>query len=639
MFINDNIKTEHSGYLIRGIRESKEVKQEVLCRGLCSRSMLARIEQGECTPDKILLDALFQRLGLSIHKFETLYTAEEYKCMRLRQQLINLTLREEFDLLRERIVKYKENNFKFFEKPLMQQFTFLIEALIEIRGGKKESNIERKIYKAINITCPDFIETKISKYLYHDEELNLILLLAEYLYKENHKERAINIYYSLLSYLEGNVLDKEELGRLYPKITLLLAEKLYNEKRYDELSICKKGIQLLKENGIIGLLDELLFIRLAGWEKEGNIREYNRNKDSYAEVIYGLKELNYGKVNPMEVLFLSPNLIAPGHIIGEQIRSFRNLLGITQEDLSDICDPATISRIEGGRKPHNRHYEEIMRRMGREGLRYYPFIKSNRYELHIARANLAHYINLQDYENAYQKLFVLEEELDGGEAINEQFLIKSRAILELEKKAISQEKFLERLIEALRLTAPVNVKFVRKEDEFRKRLSEEDLISLLEDWPLTQNELLIWNNIAITKGELGDNETKIQILSTIKDNYEKNKVSILHNAQGYLLITYNLANAKQTMGYGKEALHICENGIKISLMIESGYFLVGFLNIKAWCMKKIGMKKEDYLKVFKQAFSIADILDYKVMKNHIEKYCKDRFQVDIKTYFISNVMN
>jgi len=161
----------------------------------------------------------------------------------------------------------------------------------------------------------------------------------------------------------------------------------------------------------------------------------------------------------------------------------------------------------------------------------------------------------------------------------------------------------------------------------------------LEDWPLTQNELLIWNNIAITKGELGDNETKIQILSTIKDNYEKNKVSILHNAQGYLLITYNLANAKQTMGYGKEALHICENGIKISLMIESGYFLVGFLNIKAWCMKKIGMKKEDYLKVFKQAFSIADILDYKVMKNHIEKYCKDRFQVDIKTYFISNVMN
>lgn len=638
MCTDDNLKTEHIGYLIKGIRESREIKQETLCRGVCSRSMLVRIEQGECIPDKMLLDALFQRLGLSIHKFETSYTANEYECMKLRQQIINSILEQDFIYAKQMILEYEKLYSKGSIKVLSQQFIVLIEILIEIGTKNNEIEIENKVYYALSLTCLNFQEKKISSYLFHDEELNLILLLAENLYKKRDTERAINIYFSLLGYIDSHVSDIEEQGRLYPKITVLLSEKLYKEHRYDELNICKKAIELLKKTYRINFLPELLYIRLAGWEREGNTKEHFKNRDSFLGVIYGLKELTASEVNRMELLFLSSDPIAPGHIMGEQIRSFRSILGITQENLGDICDPATVSRIEGGRKPHSRHYKKIMQRMGREGVSYHPFIKSNKYELHIATANLSNYISVQDYENAHKEIALLEEELDRTEPVNRQFLLKSRAILEEEEGDISQEILVERLVETLCITAPVKVEIEGEEERLRKKLSEEDLISLLKNWPLTQNEVSIWNNIAIMEGRRGDRAKKIQILSTIKKNYERSNVNILHNAQGYLLVTYNLANALQTKEATEEVLHICEHGIKISLAIGAGHYLVGFLNVKAWCMGKLRMKEEACLKVFKQAFSIADILNYKVMVNHIMKHCKNKFQVNIRSYSYSDLM-
>lgn len=628
---------EYIGYLIKDIRESKKIGQEILCKGLCSRYMLGRIEQGKCVPGKLLLDALFQRLGVSRHKFETSYTQNEYAYIKLRQQLINAVLKEKLNTLDQELLKCKEYMLDNSSKILVKQFTLLIEILMEFRKDKIDEKIENKIYFALSLTCPEFDYSSILEYLFHDEELNLIVLLAEYFYKQKEIEKAFGIYYSLLQYLDNNVFDKEEQGRICPKVVLLLGGKLYQQRRYEELYICKKGVELLKGNYRIHLLSNLLGLCLLGWEKENNMKKYNENKELYLEGIQALREIGGSRVNQMELLLLSSDPVAPGYILGEQIRSLRNVLGITQEDLGDVCDPATISRIEGGRMPHNTNYSDIMQRMGREGIRYYPFIKSNQYKLHIARANWSRYTNLQDYDNAFKELALLEEGLDRTEPVNKQFLIKSRAILEEEVGIISQDKLHEKLIEALRITAPIRVEPWEKEDDLRMKLTEDDLIMLLRNWPLTQNEILIWSNIGIAEGERGNRGKKIQILQTIKENYEKSGVNILHNVQGYLLVIYNLANALQTKKVTKEALGIIERGIEISLNIGIGNYLVGFLNIKGWCLEAMREEKEACLKLFKQAFSIAHILDYKIMQNHIEQHCKNKFQVDIKTYSYDDI--
>lgn len=44
-------------------REKQGISQERLCRGLCAVSALSRYENGERIPDRLLMNALIQRLG------------------------------------------------------------------------------------------------------------------------------------------------------------------------------------------------------------------------------------------------------------------------------------------------------------------------------------------------------------------------------------------------------------------------------------------------------------------------------------------------------------------------------------------------------------------------------------------------
>lgn len=617
------------GNLIKGLRESKGISQSKLCRGLCDRAVLVRIESGKCTPQKLLIDALFQRLGLSINKFGISYTMAENKAVLLRRDTLESLFREEYDEALRLLALYEKELGSSSTNAILEQFCSVVKIVLAITQGTNSEEVIGFIYKGLSKTFTKFKVEDMMEYLLHDEEIMLIILLAESLYTQGNRSEAINILFNLIEYIEKNVLDDEELVRIYPKVALLLAEKLVEEGRYAELYICDRAINILIENSKITYLAELLSIQLNfGINGESSI--YTKNKKFYRAVIQSLEELrgDYEKSGVKKVLIPAP--ISHGHVIGSQIRALRKILGITQEDLSEVCDPLTVSRIEGGRKPTDRHYEELMTSMGREGIRYYPFIKSNDFELHMLRREVGRNMEQDKFGEAEKALILLERKLNRSEAVNEQYLLRSRSLLEACKGEITQEVLIEKLLEALRITAPINETTQRISKEHRLQLTEEELINNLEEWPLTQTETVIWNNIGNAKAQLGDSNEKIRILSLVKNNYERDTVCLHNNLKGYILTCYNLANEQDRIGDFLEAMKTSEDGVRYCLSAGEGFILFSLLSVKAECLANIKESKEACKKPFQQAFLLAKLLDHKIIYEWIQQQYFELFELDIE---------
>ena len=69
-------------------RIRKNVTQANLCRGLCSISMMARIESGERLPDKLLRDRFLGRLGVAREGYEDYLQPGEYVLWERKQKII-----------------------------------------------------------------------------------------------------------------------------------------------------------------------------------------------------------------------------------------------------------------------------------------------------------------------------------------------------------------------------------------------------------------------------------------------------------------------------------------------------------------------------------------------------------------------
>ena len=67
------------GEYIRTQREAKEINQDDLCRGICNRSTLSRIERGRQEPSYYTLKVLLQRLGIPEERFQILMGPQEFE--------------------------------------------------------------------------------------------------------------------------------------------------------------------------------------------------------------------------------------------------------------------------------------------------------------------------------------------------------------------------------------------------------------------------------------------------------------------------------------------------------------------------------------------------------------------------------
>jgi len=236
---------------------------------------------------------------------------------------------------------------------------------------------------------------------------------------------------------------------------------------------------------------------------------------------------------------------------------------------------------------------------------------SNDYRMHVCLREMNRLMGIWKYEEAEEKLKILEENLDMSERINRQVVLDNRAILNECLGRIRPEERLMQLQEALTLTIPKGVK--------------------LENWPLKREEMSILICLANTWMTLGNGDEAIKLLRIVIDICENAETGVNQNASQYLLAAFNLEKSLGEKKEHAEALMVSQKAIKVAFRMEDGEAVVEFLNKIAWNMEKLSKqeymneKNNAYPLVYGQALRMADLIEYEIYQNYIRKYCRENF--------------
>ena len=642
----------HIGKLIDGICQEKNLDREKIYGGLCYKTTFQKIGQGVIEPGKWLADTLIERMGVSPNKFGYLLTKEEEEEYEQSIQLLLFLQQEKREDLKQLLEKvgceffekgeksYRQNCKKQFQAYifLASQACFPGFYLCQEEGqsqGKQQGVVEYRgiagIVKALHMTLPDFGKKRLRELWFGRTEWALVVLLADRLYqKKRRKKRGYFLYQQILWQMPKQQTDRELLRICYPYVIALFLFRLEKDKDSSGNWLSRKGLDFLGEEGKLYGIEAMLRYGIFCMEQ-------NRKKDRMeGERIEEEQELgwqrqaldtvesarrNYGKQEYGAAFYYAKlvEVSIRGQKQGEAIRHVRHSLGKTQAEISKEIDHKMLSKIETGKKePSPSTLQRVGEALGWKERRYFPFICSDDFRLHEYRRQVAALIVDRKWEEADFELQQLERELDRGEVLNQQTLLRLRTVIDAGRGRISGEEKLRRLEQALALTVPPEAK--------------------LAEWPLDQGELVLLNNIANTKEAMGDLAGAAALLEAGKHSCESRQNGIAWNQDAYLLILYNLSRYIGQMGRYQEALELIETGLQVSYQAGSGIYLGRFLYKKAWnleeqCKEKGDWnenKKEACLKLHRQAFSLAYLFRYKDQMKLIQKHCMEEYGINIE---------
>lgn len=251
------MKNEY-GEIIAYERSLLNISAQKLCDGLCSVAHLQRIESGERFCEKILADALLQRLGVSSDKFTYILNEQEQNSIILKEKiemLVENQQREEAYLCMEEYRKLTQK-----KSVLHKQFCLLAEAVLEWKDGRDSQRVLKLILEAWNLTKKGKSICVLKGQYFSFFEIALAMLYMRLLEDNGEEEAAKKGYEEMLFYLDKYV-DIQDRAKWYPQAAyrlLLLLKKSGNEDRKLALQISEKTLALLRKQASLNYLLEIL---------------------------------------------------------------------------------------------------------------------------------------------------------------------------------------------------------------------------------------------------------------------------------------------------------------------------------------------------------------------------------------------
>jgi transcriptional regulator with XRE-family HTH domain len=446
------------GEYIAEMRAEKEVTMEQLCNGLCSASYMARIEQSNRQPDKLLQDRLLERLGVAPTDYENLLDRPEYDRWKKRQQLQRAIKERKWELANQRLQRYQqEYNMK---NPLEKQYVLEIEA--QIRSNTQGQEGLSEIYReAIDLTIPDYGQRGLGGQILSAYELNLILEYMRCSRNTNRKETIEGTIQEVITYVENSALDEISKAKLYPKaVVILWGTKRGDYDAYEELlKQCEKGIHILRDACRLYYLWELLSMRL---ELLITVDPFHSQQEKWRETkewktaLENLYEENDIPVAMYEsCYFREENEI---YCISDVIRIRRNMLGMSRTELCrEICDIKTLRRLEDkGVKTQRAIVKELLSRLKLPTVTYKTELQTDSPE---ARRLMR---QLRDEATQYnaEKMEILMEQIKKripmDDPVNQQVMSRYGLLVGWMKGSITQKDYMQKLAETLEMTVPLS---------------------------------------------------------------------------------------------------------------------------------------------------------------------------------------
>ncbi len=406
------------GVLLKEIRKSKTISQEILVEGICSRETLKKYESGKCDLEKLRADALMQRLEKTVDKYYVKLDNVEYALARRRVQIQDALRRNKLSVAERAILAYKE--MPGTNDALHRQFLALVQAELLRKKSAPLSQQREVILAGIAKTLAgrELSINLLNDRLFHLLELFLLQRYAILLEEMGEVDEAVRWYKALLARFSQEQRGMADKQKLYPLIAYRLAGYWMREGSYDQaLPIIEKALELLRYSEI----QNTLYLML--WELEITAKEEMGTPvlDEEKEYFYCLKKfLKEGeKGEDFFPTYVEPHLCSINAILKER----RIIQGKTREELVGmICDTRTLERQEKNEsKPQKKVWKGLFSALGLSSLKYESSIVTRSYkdfQKFEAMARAYNKGNMKEAMIFYQELV---EILDMNESTNRQF--------------------------------------------------------------------------------------------------------------------------------------------------------------------------------------------------------------------------
>ena len=270
------MKAYNIGLFIKKKREEQHIRQEDLCRGICDKSTLSRIERGKQEPSSGILGVLLQRLGINEDQLAVLLGPKDFEISDLQKEIVGLNFQKEYEKAAEKIRRLEQ-----LVEPtdkITQQFILRCKALAYFPEDYPASR--DLLLQALSLTLPDFDFDHISDYLLGIEEVKILNQIANSYSEAGDRRFAIHIYRQLFEDPRKRLFNIEAELTLLPLLAYNYSRLLGLERRYEEeIEIATLGQKTcIKYNKCQYLGGLLLNISCA-------LRELGQDKESRSKLI------------------------------------------------------------------------------------------------------------------------------------------------------------------------------------------------------------------------------------------------------------------------------------------------------------------------------------------------------------------
>lgn len=474
--------------LLKNIRTEEKVSLDQLAMGLMSASQLVKIENGERPINKNIRDRLLERLGVAKELYENLLDLCDFEEWDYKKKILSAIqdkkIEDAYRLLKEYKAHLREND------RINHQFILAMWGEVLKQEGASKEKIAECYRKAVILTIPDAEKVWWEKRPLSVLEMNLLLETLVY----GNETDDLYKYRVLMDYVDMGYYDEIMKAKIYPKIVYYYLKKQILFKEYwnvetqtENLKICEKAIDKLRDAGRTYYLIELLEIEIQILE--------TMPEDAVAEY---LEKNGTDRINAKELMSVIKKLSAeyevPAYMqdctyfyqqkwifsMKDVLRTRREMFGLTQEQLCEgICSVKSLRRAEKGQTDMQREtLKKLLNRLGLSGqMQWSRLITSDRKVIRMAE-ELAGYINDRKFSVASKQLESLKSRIDLDIPQNKQYFLEKQALLEFEQGKVTREEFVKMEKEVLECT-------LRAENLYRKEnvyLTEQEITCIRNSW-------------------------------------------------------------------------------------------------------------------------------------------------------------
>ena len=600
------------GEMLYQLRTERNIDVKQLCDGLCDETVLSRARKEKRAMDTLLFECIAGRMGVTSEEFTLMLTEDEYRYRQWQEQVYVTIEEAKWEDLKE-LLDIDVKGIVWINEKLQKQFYYYAKSIYLGAQGRYEEAYEKVKYAIERTVVSENLQDR-GIYL-NTLELHMLLLSLYYGVKSKAlgDANAKELFYYLERYVYDGILDIDEKARIYPKLVCTGFHCL-NEQipETEQKNLCEKAIDLLRTNKTFHDITELLrwYIPLLEKSNSEEVGFYKKQYEVFCDLLQS-ESIDIG-FRPEVLVVPKPKV----YMTHEYLSSKRQEKGITQEKVSEgICATETYSRVERGKRaPSRKNFKALAERLDISWALYRGEIVSDNFKAYELRSLQRMAAIEGDDEKSLFLVQELENILDMNIVENYQYVKCQEYVMCYRLGEIQLEDACEKLKELLFMTQKMKIDTTR-------------LVYY------SQTEMEIAAHLAQLYRRCGKYQEGIELIETIAKQMKHSRLSYEDQWHGFSLLFRVLASLYFAIGEYDRAIQISRYVKKNMFKRRDGANLpVVFDEIADNLEHKGEQYSEEYKKLYRYTYYVADFYKIQEAIDFIKKYYNEKFDLDIKWY-------